>query len=69
VIVRLADRDIVAVRSGEQLTGPSPKAANSFDRKDLVRPQPFTDAIIRGREAIIQMPPLSFAAITLEIGS
>ena len=62
-----ADVSIVACRSAEVLTGPDAKAANSFERDDVVKPAPFQVDTRAGR-AHCQLPPLSFAALTLQCG-
>ena len=62
-----ADVSIVACRSAEVLTGPDAKAANSFQRDDVVKPAPFQVDTRAGR-AHCQLPPLSFAALTLQCG-
>ena len=60
-----ADVSIAACRSAEGLTGPDAKAANSFERGDLVKPGPFEVRVRAGR-ASCQLPPLSFVAMTLQ---
>ena len=60
-----ADVSINACRSAEGLTGPDAKAANSFERGDLVKPGPFEVRVHAGR-ASCQLPPLSFVAMTLQ---
>ena len=67
VRVALADRDIAALVSGELLTGPGPKAANSFEQPDLVKPQPVKDVRIAAGRAEIELPPLSLAAMTFRL--
>ena len=68
VRVKLADRPIVALNSAELLTGPGAKAANSFERPDLVASQPFTDVKITQGEATLGLPSLSVAAMTFSLG-
>jgi alpha-N-arabinofuranosidase len=65
VCIRLVDRAIGALDSAELLIGPGPKAANSFERPDVVRSRPFTEVSIAAGEAGVELPPLSVAAITL----
>jgi alpha-N-arabinofuranosidase len=65
VSVVLADRRIASCESAELLTGPDPKAANTFERKDVVAARPFEGVEVRGDRARCTLPPLSFAAITL----
>ena len=68
VCIRLADRSIVALESGELLTGPDAKAANSFEQPDLVRSRPFADVKVARGEATCELPPLSVAAVTFALG-
>ncbi len=68
VRVDLADRGIAALVSGELLTGPGPKAANSFEQPDLVKPRPVEDVRIAAGRAEIELPPLSLAAMTFRLG-
>lgn len=64
VRVALADRTITALESAEILTGPGPKAANSFEQPDVVVSRPFAGVNIVGGQAAFELPPLSFAALT-----
>ena len=71
VRVKLADRAIIALDSGELLTGPGAKAANSFEQPRVVRSHPFADAnvgveIVEG-DAFLKLPPLSAAAMTFRL--
>jgi alpha-N-arabinofuranosidase len=71
VRVKLADRDIVALESGELLTGPGAKAANSFEQPDVVIARTFTDAgvdvkIAQG-EASLELLPLALATMTFHL--
>lgn len=64
VEVQLADGQILTLESGEQLTGPAPDAANSFEQPQAIRPQAFpAPKFINGR-AVFEVPPLSLAALT-----
>jgi alpha-N-arabinofuranosidase len=67
VRVCLCDRAIAAVKDAEVLTGPGAKAANSFERPDVIRPQPFDDITFRDGEAATILPPLSLAAMTFQV--
>ncbi|MEE8390823.1 MAG: alpha-L-arabinofuranosidase C-terminal domain-containing protein [Anaerolineae bacterium] len=72
VHVQLADGDITTLDSAELLTGPDAKAANSFEQPDVVVSRSFADAgvdvrIVEG-EASLELPPLSVAAMTFNIG-
>ncbi len=67
VHVNLADQPLVALESGEILTGPDAKAANSFERPAVVRPCPFTNVKIVSGRATMELPPLSVAALTFHL--
>ncbi|MBN1813046.1 MAG: alpha-N-arabinofuranosidase [Anaerolineae bacterium] len=67
VHIELADRLIVGLDSAELLTGPDPKAANSFEQPDLIRAQPLADVQITDGQATVKLPPISVAAITLRL--
>jgi alpha-N-arabinofuranosidase len=67
VHVRLADWAIAGLDSAEVLTGPSAKAANSFEQPDVVCSRPFTDIRITDGRATAELPPLSVAAITFRL--
>jgi alpha-N-arabinofuranosidase len=68
VRVEVADRSIAALIDAELLTGPGPKAANSFERPDLVKPRPLDGVRIAAGRAEMEMPPLSLVAMTLRLG-
>ena len=63
----LADHPIAGMESAELLTGPGPKAANSFEQPDVIRTQPFTDVRVRDGRATAQLPPLSVVALTFRL--
>ena len=63
----LVDRPIVSCESAEVLTGPDPKAANTFGKSDNVIARPFEDVKVTGDQAQCDLPPLSFVAITLNL--
>jgi alpha-N-arabinofuranosidase len=66
--IHLADRAISSLRDAELLTGPDPKAANSFEQPDRIRSQEFKEVAVKGGRAKVELPPLSVAAMTLELG-
>jgi alpha-N-arabinofuranosidase len=68
VRVELADRSIAYLDSAELLTGPDPKAANSFEQPDLIQSQRFEEARIAAGRAEVELPPLSVAAMTFRLG-
>ncbi|MBW2365478.1 MAG: hypothetical protein JRF25_10540, partial [Deltaproteobacteria bacterium] len=45
----------------------SAKASNSFEKPDVVISQPFDSVTINKGKAIYEMPPLSFAAVSLKL--
>jgi alpha-L-arabinofuranosidase len=63
--VEVADRNIATLVGGDLLTGPGPKAANSFEQPDLVKPQPLEGVRIAAGRAEVEMPPLSLVGMTL----
>ena len=68
VYVEIADESIVAVESAELLTGPGPKAANSFEQPGLIKSRTFDEASVAAGRAEVVLPPLSVAAITFRLG-
>lgn len=62
--VQLADGQIVALENGELLTGPAPDAANSFEQPQAISPQAFTALKFVNGRAVLELPPLSLAALT-----
>ena len=67
--IHLADRPISTLKSAELLTGPGPKAANSFEEPNLIRSQEFKEVLVSGGRATLALPPLSVVAMTLELGA
>jgi alpha-N-arabinofuranosidase len=65
--IELADRAIGGVESADLLTGANAKAANSFEEPDRVRPEGFKGVEVRAGRAHASLPPLSLAAMTLEL--
>lgn len=63
----LSDGAISEFESGELLTGSDPKAANSFEQPDLITPEPLTGVKVADGYAAFELPPLSVAAMTLQI--
>jgi len=60
-------RGLLSVADAEIVTGPDPKAANSFEQPDLIRAEPFDDVKIDAGVAVAQLPPMSVVAISFEI--
>jgi alpha-N-arabinofuranosidase len=65
--IELADGSISALESGEILTGPDAKAANTWDKPDLLLSQPFDAVRVRDGRATAALPPLSVAALTFAL--
>ncbi len=62
-----AGLSVAAVESAEILTGPGPKAANSFEHPDVVAARPFDEVSVRAGRARVKLPPLSMAALSLKV--
>ncbi len=65
--VAVADRSIVRAVQAQVLTGPNAKAANSFAAPDVIRSAPLGGVATDRSMARWTLPPLSFAAVTLEV--
>lgn len=66
VEVHLADHQLTALESGELLTGSAPDAANTFERPNLIQPQPFDEIKFENGAAVFELPPLSLVALTFQ---
>lgn len=67
VQIRVADQSIDALDSAEILTGPEPKAMNSFEQPNLIQARPFQAVKITDGKATVTLPPLSVAAMTFRL--
>ena len=65
----LVERSIAGFSSGQVLTGPDPKAANSYKQPNLVTAGPLEGVQIKDGVATVTLPPLSVAAMTLSLGA
>lgn len=63
--VRPADLNLTLVESAEILTGPDAKAANSYEKTNVVRAQAYDGITVKTGRARCELPPLSFLAMTL----
>ena len=61
------NRALRGLRDGELLTGPDAKAANSYEQPDVICPRPLKGVKFAGETAELTLPPLSVAAMTLEL--
>lgn len=71
VQLRLMDKDIAALESGDLLTGPNATASNTYEKPDLVKSISFNESdtstkLDRG-EFTMELPPLSAAALTFRL--
>ena len=62
--IHLTDSSILALDNAELLTGPNAKAANSFERPDIVKSCPWAEAKVVNGQAIFELPPLAVVATT-----
>ncbi|TFH14516.1 MAG: alpha-N-arabinofuranosidase [Lentisphaerales bacterium] len=67
VTIRMADRSVASIESAQILTGPNPRSANTFEQRDIVKSQPFAEAVVRNGEAVAELPHLSLVALTLKL--
>lgn len=68
VCVELADQAIVACENAEVIAGTDPKAANSFGQEPAIKAVPFDEIVVKDGQVQCELPPLSFAAMTLNLG-
>lgn len=68
VEVDIADAAVKGQVNGELLTGPAPDAFNDYDAPDRVVAVSFDGVTVRDGKAIMELPPLSVAAVTLALG-
>lgn len=65
--IEVGDVDVARLVDAEMLTGPDAKAENTFESPRLVRAEPFEDVKVTKGRATLSLPPLSLAAVTLEM--
>ncbi len=65
IAVDLVDAQLTAVERGELLTHTDPKAVNTFEAPNEVKPVDFRDVGFKDGHARFELPPLSLAALTL----
>jgi alpha-L-arabinofuranosidase len=66
--IAAAGVQIKSVKSAELVTGPSADASNTFDKPNTICNQKLSKIKLDDGRAVIQMPPLSIAAISFHIG-
>ena len=65
--IAAAGVQIKSVKSAELVTGSSAAASNTFDKPNMIRNQKLSKIKLDDGKAVIQMPPLSIAAISFHI--
>ncbi len=65
--VRLADGKVGGVIDAEIVTASDPKAENDWEAPDVVRAEPFDEHHVQGDDAVLRLPPMSFAAVSLRL--
>jgi len=66
VEIRPAYMQFEKKHAAQVLTGPDPKAENSFDHPHQIEPQPLTGLRVKGGTATVELPPLGFAAVCFQ---
>ncbi|MCP4166940.1 MAG: alpha-N-arabinofuranosidase [Chloroflexi bacterium] len=67
VQIQLTDDEFIGLDNAEILTGSDPKQANSFEQPDQIASIPFDNTHVVPNQATVQLPPLSFVAMTLDL--
>jgi alpha-N-arabinofuranosidase len=65
--VEWLDGGVAALADAELLTGPDAKAANTFERPDVVAAHRFEAVRVAGGVASLELPPLSLVALSLRV--
>ena len=65
VALGIADRAVAACEAAEILTGAGAESRNSFAEPELIRARAFSAVATEDGEVRCELPPLSFAALTL----
>ena len=60
--------DVTKVIDADIVSGTDPKATNTFEQPDRVVSRPLDGIAVGGAGAVLKLPPLSVAAVTLELG-
>ncbi len=67
VNVGVSDCAVTGAGHAEIVTGRSRESANSFEKPDVVKSTPFTDVKVKNGRLACKLPPLSFAAVTVNV--
>jgi alpha-N-arabinofuranosidase len=67
--VSLADARVQSVQSVRLLTGPDPKAVNSWEKPDVVKPTVGTARVLDDGAVEVNVPRLGFAAVTARVAA
>ena len=67
VVNIIANGPLTHLISAEIMTGNSAKAANSWETPNVIQSQPFADVRFENGRALLELPPLSFAAMTVQL--
>lgn len=67
VEITLEGRTFTTLGRADLLTGPDAKAANTFETPDVILPQPLTTVNVTPTHVHCTLPPLSFAALTVQL--
>jgi alpha-N-arabinofuranosidase len=68
VTIEGGDMTLKSLASAEIVTGPGAKVANSFEHPDRIASKPYGEVVFRDGKAILELPPLSVAAMTVTLG-
>jgi len=66
VRIRLLDKSLTKLVNGDLLTGDK-NATNTIDNPDNITPKPLTEIVFKDGEAVVKLPPLGLAAMTLAV--
>jgi alpha-N-arabinofuranosidase len=67
VDVKLHGQRFTGFDTAEVLTGPGPSAMNTVDQQEIINSQMFKAIKVSADQAIVELPPLSVAAITFKV--
>jgi len=58
---------LMGCKSAEVVSGPGPKALNTYENPNVVTSQAFKAVQVQDGKALVQMPPLSVVALTFQV--